>query len=236
MRQPLRLATVVLLVLAMSALLPRATAVGAAFSVVVSDELNIRSAPTTAAAIIGRLHAGDVVTVAASVDGREVLRNNVTWFRLPSGGYIYSAYTTGGDGTTASTDGIAGRWVEVDRSAQVARAMQNGRVVYTAPVTIGTPAFPTPVGRFRIFGRVLNETMDSRTIGIPLGAPGGYFLRNVLYTQYFVDGVSLHYNYWSPPEAFGNYPGSHGCVGLMLEDARFFWNFADIGTPVIVVN
>jgi lipoprotein-anchoring transpeptidase ErfK/SrfK len=75
--------------------------------------------------------------------------------------------------------------------------------------------------------------MDSSTIGIPRNSPGGYYLPGVLYTQYF-DGIgdALHYNYWSPTSAFGGYPTSHGCVGMPLATARFFWNFATYGTPV----
>jgi len=127
-----------------------------------------------------------------------------------------------------------GRWIEVDTSTGTAYAIQNGRVVYTARVTVGGRYFPTPKGTFTINRRVANEVMDSSTIGIPNNAPGGYYLTGVLYTQYFYDGVSLHYNYWSPPSAFGSAAGSHGCVGMMLKDAAFFWNFASIGTPVIV--
>jgi len=32
---------------------------------------------------------------------------------------------------------------------------------------------------------VENETMDSATLGVPRDAPGGYYLKDVLYTQYF---------------------------------------------------
>ncbi len=134
----------------------------------------------------------------------------------------------------AGSGGLRGRWVEVDTSRGVAMAMQNGKVVYTALVTVGVPRWPTPKGRFTIYRRVANETMNSATIGIPLGTPGSYFLRNVLYTQYFYGGVAIHYNYWSPPEAFGSAAGSHGCVGMKLDDAAFFWRFAKVGTPVVV--
>ncbi len=127
-----------------------------------------------------------------------------------------------------------GRWVEVDTSTGTAYAVEDGQVVYTALVTVGVPAFPTPKGTFYINRRVLNETMDSSTIGIPNNGPGGYYLTGVLYTQYFYGGAALHYNYWSPPSAFGSAAGSHGCVGMTLADSEFFWNFAGIGTPVIV--
>jgi lipoprotein-anchoring transpeptidase ErfK/SrfK len=74
--------------------------------------------------------------------------------------------------------------------------------------------------------------MDSSTIGIPRTSPGGYFLEDVLYTQYFTnDGASLHYNWWKG--TFG-YPGSHGCLGLNRDDAAWFWEWASIGTTVVI--
>jgi lipoprotein-anchoring transpeptidase ErfK/SrfK len=77
--------------------------------------------------------------------------------------------------------------------------------------------------------------MDSETIGIPRDAPGGYYVTDVLYTQYFTnEGHALHYNYWVDPAAFGSFPTSHGCIGLTLDDAKYFWDFASIGTPIVI--
>ena len=149
---------------------------------------------------------------------------------LPVGGPVVVQAADSG----ASSGVSSGRWIEVDTSTGTAYAIQNGVVVYTALVTVGVPEYPTPHGTFSIYRRVYDETMDSSTIGIPNDAPGGYYLTGVLYTQYFYGGAALHYNYWSPPEAFGSAAGSHGCVGMTLDDAAFFWDFATIGTPVIV--
>jgi lipoprotein-anchoring transpeptidase ErfK/SrfK len=111
-------------------------------------------------------------------------------------------------------------------------AYDGDRPVYTALAVKGTVAFQTPTGLFRILRRVQNETMDSATIGIPRTAPGGYYLPDVLYTQYFTgDGAALHYNYW---RSNWGYAGSHGCMGLNLEDSRFLWDFATVGTPIWV--
>src|SRR5947207_2688957 len=72
---------------------------------------------------------------------------------------------------------------------------------------IGRGPRATPAGTFTILRRVANETMDSPSIGIPRNGPGGYYLSNVLYTQYFLPtGQSIHYNYWS---SNWGYPGSH---------------------------
>ena len=94
----------------------------------------------------------------------------------------------------------------------------------------GTARYPTPLGAWCIVRRVANETMDSATVGIPRNSPAGYYLKNVLYTQYFrATGESLHYNWWAA--AWGQ-AGSHGCLGLSLADSRWLWDWAAIGTPV----
>lgn len=207
---------------------------GAAFSTLVTtDVANLRSGPSTEFRIAGQLEWGEEIDVVAQIEGEEVELGNATWYRLPSGRYIYSALTRAGGGE--SSGDLRGRRIEVDRGAQVARAIENGRVVYEAPVVVGRARSPTPVGDFQILRRVANETMDSRTVGIPLDNPWGYYLTGVLYTQYITDdGVALHYNYWTPDEAFGRDQATNGCIGLKLGDAEFFWNFADIGTPVSV--
>ena len=59
-----------------------------------------------------------------------------------------------------------------------------------------------------------------------------YYLTNVLFTQYFTpDGASIHYNYWS---SNWGYAGSHGCLGVAYNEAKFAWDWADVGTPVYV--
>jgi len=126
------------------------------------------------------------------------------------------------------------RWIAVNLTTQRATAFIGAQPVRVALVTTGMPGWETPTGDFRIYQRVENETMDSEGLGIPIDSPDGWFVDNVLYTQYIFSGITLHYNYWRPQSYFGNIPSSHGCVGLGYGDAKFFWDFADIGTRVVV--
>lgn len=209
----------------------------AASTAVATDFANVRSGPSTDSAIVGLLVPGDSFTVVNQVAGEEVVPGNNIWLQSSFGNFVYSglASTSGRSAAPTARGGGAGRQIVVDRSAKIAQAIENGRVVHTAKVTVGRPGWETPTGHFTILRRVANETMNSATIGIPLGAPGSYYLTNVLYTQYITDwGASLHYNYWSRPEAFGAAAESRGCVGMKLEDAKFFWDFADVGTPVTI--
>jgi lipoprotein-anchoring transpeptidase ErfK/SrfK len=74
--------------------------------------------------------------------------------------------------------------------------------------------------------------MDSETLHTPIpnNGPGGYYLKNVLWTQYYKwTGQTIHYNYWSTN---WGYAGSHGCLGLGYHEAKSAWDFADIGTSL----
>ncbi len=121
------------------------------------------------------------------------------------------------------------RWVDIDLENQTATVMIGNRAIYTALVTTGKDGWETPKGTFHVLHRVPDETMTSASIG----AEEYYVLNHVLYTQYFTNqGHALHLNYWRPDWYFGRIRSSHGCVGMRLADAKFFWDFATIGTRV----
>jgi L,D-transpeptidase catalytic domain len=114
----------------------------------------------------------------------------------------------------------------------IVTAYEDGNAVYSTLALKGTSRWLTPTGFFTILRRVANETMSSETLGIPRGAPGGWHLKDVLFTQYFTnDGASIHYNYWS---SNWGYSGSHGCLGMSYDDALWFWEWSEVGTPLAI--
>jgi hypothetical protein len=128
-----------------------------------------------------------------------------------------------------------GRRFEADlREPAMITAFEDGAPIWSTLTLKGTVSNRTPAGAHQILWRVPNETMTSERVNppIPRDAPGGYYLQNVLWTQYFTsDGASIHYNYWS---SNWGYAGSHGCLGIGYNEAKFAWNWADVGTPVFV--
>ena len=166
---------------------------------------------------------------AVTLDAEVVGDDGASWYRLEEGGYLKEEDVR----VPRAVNQRPGKWIDADlRQPALVTAYQNGKPVYTAMAITGTATWPTPVGEYVIGRRVANETMSSDTIGIPRNSPGGYHLTNVLFTQYFTgSGHSIHYNYWSGN--FG-YSGSHGCLGMNLEDAQFFWNWATVGTPLSI--
>jgi lipoprotein-anchoring transpeptidase ErfK/SrfK len=209
--------------------IPKAAAAG---GVVSDDWVNVRFTPSTSADIITTLYRGQYVDVVATATGEDIGGNNV-WDQLPSGGWVNSSFVL--PASASDQTGADNRWIDVDISTQTARAMVGDVATYTADVTTGKQGFQTPTGTFRVLRQVRHAVMDSLAEGIPHDAPEGYYFPNVLYTQYFTSsGVAIHANDWQPDSVFGNTPTSHGCVGMRTADAAFFWDFADVGTPVII--
>jgi L,D-transpeptidase catalytic domain/TAT (twin-arginine translocation) pathway signal sequence len=124
-----------------------------------------------------------------------------------------------------------GKWMDVTLTPpQNIKAMQGDALKMRDLVTAGLQGTTKP-GFYRILRRVYNETMDSRTIP---NLRDTYLLKDVMFTQYFAgDGAAIHYNWWGPPRGFGN-PGSHGRLGMRWDGAKFLWDWANIGTPIVI--
>ena len=124
-----------------------------------------------------------------------------------------------------------GKWLNVTLTPpQHLVAMQGDVPVLQDLVTAGLQGTTKP-GFYRILRRVYDETMDSSTIP---NSTDHYYLKGVLFTQYFTgDGAAIHYNWWGPPRGFG-YPGSHGCLGMRYDGSKFLWDWAGIGTPIVI--
>jgi hypothetical protein len=171
------------------------------------------------------LAASDLESVIGSVRGAD----GAIWYQTKDFYYVPST-----DVFRASDSGsFTGRWLLATLTPITKVVCYEGQTpVRTLLALRGIRQFPTPTGVFSIQRRVPNETMDSMTLGIPHSSPFGYYVKNVLYTQYFTpDGASFHDNYWS--SNFGGI-GSHGCLGLSLADSKWLWDWADIGAPVVV--
>ena len=153
-----------------------------------------------------------------------------TWYRTSDGDYLPSDKVRLPQPPPRT---FSGKWIDVLLTEPaILTAYEDDRPVMATLAIKGAGPLSTPTGVFAIQRRVANETMNSETLGVPRNAPGGYYLTNVLYTQYFLPtGESIHYNYWS--SNFG-YQGSHGCLGLSYADSQFLWNWDTIGTPVSI--
>ena len=113
------------------------------------------------------------------------------------------------------------RWIDVDLTHQRLIAYEGETPVYTVIVSTGLPRTPTVTGRFKIYVKYRAADMSGP----------GYYLRQVPYVMYFYRGYGLHGTYWH--NNFGH-PMSHGCVNLPTPDAAWLFDWASVGTPVVV--
>ncbi len=138
----------------------------------------------------------------------------------------------------------AGRSIVVSLSKQWWYAYQDGKLVYSGPVTTGQPELPTPIGHFSVMSRHSPYTFISPW---PPGSKYWYPPSPTTFAlQITSNGVFLHDAPWRPFYGPGtNVPhldpdgvwrtGSHGCINMPYAAAAFLWSFAPIGTPVDVV-
>jgi hypothetical protein len=196
------------------------------------SETNLRQQPQMSSAVTRPLEYGDPVTIVAWVDGEQVIEGDGIWAQTDDGAFVYGRDI----GRSApvqppprpSDAPGSGKWIDIHLTQQLLVAYEGQEAVRTVVITSGKPGWETPAGFFEINTRVANETMDSGSIG----ADEFYKLEDVLFTQYFTDrGHALHFAWWKTPATIGR-PGSHGCINLLLDDARFLWEWADIGTGV----
>jgi hypothetical protein len=197
-------------------------------------ESNVRAAPTTGADIVEVLPAGSSLTVRTWVKGEEVFPGADQWAQIGTNRFIYSR-NIGRNAPVLPTPippnaPTLGKWIDVQLTQQLMTLYEDRNPVRVIVMTSGMAGWETPEGSYQILSRVPNETMTSGAIG----AEHFYKLEDVLFTQYFTnEGHAIHFAWWRTPETIGR-PGSHGCLNVLLDDARFLWDWAEIGTPVLI--
>jgi hypothetical protein len=203
-------------------------------------DANRRLTPDRSRPPVGDLKAGAPVEVIDWVAGEEVESHNDTWAELSDGTYVFSTSLRRnpleGAPPLPADAPTMGRWVDVNLNEQVATAYDGRTIVRTALISTGRPGWDTPTGTFPVLRRLEKDTMDGATLlgQGPNGKGARYKVENVRYVQYFTgDGAAIHENYWRRPATFGM-PGSHGCIGMAPADAAWFWDFAAVGTPLLI--
>lgn len=139
---------------------------------------------------------------------------------------------------------VPAKMIVVSTETQTARVYQDGQVVLTTPVTTGGPELPTDHGVFHIYFKTSPFVFHSP---FPVGSPYYYLPSPVQYWMPFDGQEGLHdaswrsnfgpgSNYQPTDLGTGHYIlGTHGCVNLPLAAAAFIWNFAPVGTTVVVI-
>jgi lipoprotein-anchoring transpeptidase ErfK/SrfK len=133
--------------------------------------------------------------------------------------------------------------IVVSTEDQTAWMYENGVQVYTTPVTTGGPELPTDHGIFHIY---LKESPFEFHSPWPVGSPYYYPPTPVSFWMPFDGAEGLHDASWRSNFGPGsNYQptdlgtgyyilGTHGCVNLPYDAAQWVWDWAPVGTTVVV--
>jgi lipoprotein-anchoring transpeptidase ErfK/SrfK len=137
-----------------------------------------------------------------------------------------------------------GRVIVVSLSRQRLYAYRHGRLVFSAAVTTGQPALPTPRGSYRVFAKYSPITFRSP---FPRRSHYWYPPTHINYALEWRRGYYLHDSWWRTvygrgtnrlhrDPVYGWEPGSHGCVSMSLGAARWLYHWAPVGTVVRIVR
>ena len=113
------------------------------------------------------------------------------------------------------------KWLEINVATQRLIAWEGGKPVYAIVVSTGKSSTPTYPGIFSIYRKQHPERMRGR----------GYDIPNVPHAMYYHRGYAIHGAYWH--RRFGT-PVSRGCTNVAPNHARWLYNWATVGTPVVV--
>lgn len=116
--------------------------------------------------------------------------------------------------------------IEVSLGHQTMTLFENGAPVRTIYVATGVAAAPTPTGTFYV--QMKAPQMRFRGVN-PDGSH--YDIPDVHWVMPFWGDYTIHGAYWRP--RFG-VPGSDGCVSMSDADARTVYDWADVGTPIVI--
>jgi lipoprotein-anchoring transpeptidase ErfK/SrfK len=122
----------------------------------------------------------------------------------------------------------AQKTIVVSVGQQMLWAYKGNKVVLSSYVSTGRNGFDTPIGSYAVLSKLPSQTME--------GVIGGeyYNVPDVPWVLYFTNsGHALHGTYWH--NNFGT-PMSHGCVNLPIDVAAWLYNWAPVGTPVLVIR
>ena len=118
--------------------------------------------------------------------------------------------------------------IKVDRRRLTVTLSRGGRAIFRAPVGIGTPATPTPAGRFWIrekFRVRAGSLYGPRALGTSAYAP---------HLTDWPSGGVIGFHGTDAPSLIPGRP-SHGCIRLRNADVVRFYRLVPIGTPVHIV-
>ncbi|MBI9043872.1 MAG: L,D-transpeptidase [Anaerolineaceae bacterium] len=120
------------------------------------------------------------------------------------------------------------RWIEINLYEQTLAIYENNELVFGTLAATGVDPYFTQPGVFQIYEKKDTETMSG---AFAADRSDYYYLEDVPWTMYYDQKRAIHGAYWRT--LFG-FEQSHGCVNLSVGDARYAFDWAQVGDWVYV--
>ena len=113
---------------------------------------------------------------------------------------------------------------------------RDGKLIKTMYSDAGSPTFPSWEGTMAVVGTIRNQHMTSCSAGITCDkhSPNYYDGWYPWAVRLTYSGTFVHYSSADPQPGSGN--GSHGCVHLSWDDAKWYYRHVSIGDPVTITG
>lgn len=114
--------------------------------------------------------------------------------------------------------------------------VQDGKTVRVMPIGAGKPGDDTDSGTMAVLEKVPVTTMTSCSIGLSCTPGQGDYYSLTVHNAVRLtwQGIFVHQAEWDAN--IGKDNTSHGCIHLNPDDAAWFYDFAQVGDPVKVLN
>lgn len=123
----------------------------------------------------------------------------------------------------------------ISDSDKMLRAYKDGELAQTAPVSLGKPSAPSVSGNLLVMTVQTDYVLDSSTYGVPVDSPDGYRIEVDYALRLTNSGQFLHSAPWSLDQQ-GKVNVSHGCINTNTDTARWYYENAHRGDPVIITD
>ena len=122
------------------------------------------------------------------------------------------------------------KWVDISLADNSVTAYVGGKVAggpyYMVP---GAPDTPTVTGTCHVYLKYDVQTMRGEN------ADGSkYETEGVPWVTYFTGSYAMHGAPWRSSFGWSGYGGSHGCVNMPVDAAKFIYDWTDMGDTVVV--
>lgn len=205
--------------------------------------LVVRSGPGKDFPVVSKLRNGIVLKISETLEEDDGTWHKIIfdeWLRYPNrvktDWYVSANYVE-----TLEDIGVLTTWeneyststnkkIIIDRSEQSLEAYDGDELFMALTISTGLELTPTPRGTFHVFKKTPTRYMQGPLPG--LADQQIYDLPGVPWNLYFThEGAVIHGAYWH--KSFGQ-RYSHGCVNVDPDEVKKLYDWADLGTAVVV--